>query len=201
MPSPKWRRVPPTISPTVACRKRTPSGSPRATAGSAAAKRGRQQYFVGAGPQLDLFALNTHRSLFADPRLRRAANCAIDRARLARLGDEYAPLPEPPTDHYLPPGLPGYAKLHIYPFSPDVAKARRLAAGRTRTTAVLYTCNVTPCDQQAQIVKTDLAAIGIRLTVKAFTDATLYAKAATPGEPFDVAWLGWLRTTWIRTPS
>jgi YVTN family beta-propeller protein len=160
--------------------------------GSPAAKRGRQQYFVNAGPQLDLFALNTHRPLFADPRLRRAANYAIDRARLARLGDEYAPLPEPPTDHYLPPGLPGYAKLHIYPFSPDVAKARRLAAGRARTTAVLYTCNIAPCDQQAQIVKTDLAAIGIRLTVKAFTDGTLYAKTATPGEPFDIAWLGWL---------
>ena len=57
---------------------------------------------------------------------------------------------------------------------------------------MLYTCNVSPCDQQAQIVKTDLAAIGIRVEVRAFTDSTLYTKTATPGEPFDIAYVGWL---------
>jgi YVTN family beta-propeller protein len=161
--------------------------------GSPAAKNGRQQYFVQAGPQVDLFALNTHRPLFADVRLRRAVSYAINRAELARLGDEYTPLlPEAPTDHYLPPGVPGYRNAQRYPFSPDLAKARQLAGGRARRTAVLYTCNVSPCDQQAQIVKNDLRNIGIRVEVRAFTDTTLYTKTATPGEPFDMVYLGWL---------
>ena len=43
-----------------------------------------------------------------------------------------------------------------------------------------------------QIIKTDLAAIGIRVEVKAFPSATLFARIAMRGEPFDLAWDGWL---------
>ena len=161
-------------------------------AGSPAGKAGHQQYFVNPQPQLDFFALNTHRPLFADTRLRQAVNYAIDRRALARLGDEYSPVPEHPTDHYLPPGIPGYSTTRIYPLKPDLAKARALAKGRATTTAVLYTCDQAPCVEQAQIIKTDLAAIGLRVEVKAYPDQTLYAKTATPGEPFDIAWIGWI---------
>jgi peptide/nickel transport system substrate-binding protein len=161
-------------------------------AGTRAAKSGHQQYFVSSSPQLDFFALNTHRPLFADLRLRRAVNYAIDRTRLARLGDSFLALPEHPTDHYLPPGTPGYRNVQIYPLTPDVAKARRLAREHTGATVVLYTCTVTPCAEQAQIVKTDLAAIGLRVEVKTLPFDALYSKLATPGEPFDIAWAGWL---------
>ncbi|HMC69189.1 MAG TPA: ABC transporter substrate-binding protein, partial [Mycobacteriales bacterium] len=160
--------------------------------GSPAARSGHQQYFVDTEPQLDFLALNTHRPLFADVRLRRAVNYAIDRAALARLGDAFVPLPEHPTDHYLPPGIPGYRNVHIYPLTPDLAKARQLAKGHPSTTAVLYTCDVSPCDQQAQIIKKDLAAIGLRVEVKAFPMGTYFTKLATPGERFDIAWVGWL---------
>jgi ABC-type transport system substrate-binding protein len=160
--------------------------------GSRAAKSGQQQYFVNAERQLDLLALNTHRPLFADLRLRHAVNYAIDRAALARLGDEYTPLPEHPTDHYLPPGIPGYRNVRIYPITSDPAKAGRLAKGHSGATAVLYACDVSPCDQQAQIIKLELATIGLRVEVKAFPDATLFTKTVTPGEPFDIAWVGWV---------
>jgi YVTN family beta-propeller protein len=159
--------------------------------GSPAAKSGHQQLFIDPGPQLDFLALNTHRPLFADRRLRQAVNYAIDRTALARLGDAFVPLPEHPTDHYLPPGMPGYRNVHIYPLTPDLAKARQLANGHPHATAVLYTCHISPCDQQAQIIKSDLAAIGLRVQVKVFADS-YYTKLATPGEPFDIAWVGWL---------
>jgi len=160
--------------------------------GSPSATRGRQQYFVSAAPQLDFLALNTHRPLFADVRLRRAVNYAIDRAALARLGDAFEPAPEHPTDHYLPPGVPGYSNVRIYPLTPDLARARQLAEGHPPTTAVLYTCDLSPCDEQAQIITTDLAAIGLRVEVKAFPTDTLFTRVASPGEPFDLAWDGWL---------
>jgi ABC-type transport system substrate-binding protein len=159
--------------------------------GSAAAARGGQRYFVNPGLQLDSFLLNTHRPLFSDVRMRQAVNYAINRRALAQRGDYFQPLPEPPTDHYLPPGMPGYRDAHVYPMTPDVVKARDLAQGGGRT-AVLYTCNVSPCPEQAEIVKNNLAEIGLQVQVKTLTNDRLFAREATPGEPFDLAWSGWI---------
>jgi ABC-type transport system substrate-binding protein len=157
---------------------------------SRAARRGRQQYFVSPSQQLDYFVLNTHQPLFADARLRRAVNYAIDRRALARLGNSFVPLPEHPTDHYLPPAVPGYRDTRTYPLTPDLAKARQLASGRRGATVRLYTCKVAPCDQQAQIVKTDLAAIGLRVKVTALPDAIF--DATVRSGPYDMAWNGWV---------
>ena len=162
--------------------------------GSAAAQRGRQQYFVNPGLQLDYFYLNTHRTLFSDVRVRQAVNYAIDRRALARLGDSFQAVPERPTDHYLPPAMPGYRDAHVYPTTPNVAKARELvreahAGGRT---AVLITCDAYPCPQQAQIVKTDLAKIGLQVRIKPLPSAEMFAQEDTPGAPFDLAWGGWV---------
>ncbi len=161
---------------------------------SAAAARGRQQYFVNPSLQLDYFDLNTHRGPFRDVRLRQAVNYAINRHELAALGSGYEPLPEPPTDHYLPPGMPGFGNAHVYPLSPDLAKARQLVrlVHPGDRTVVLYTCDADPCPAQAQIVKTDLGAIGLRVEVKTFPFATLASRVATPGEPFDLAYHGWI---------
>ena len=51
--------------------------------GSAAAKSGRQRYFVDPLLGFDFLTLNTHRPLFSDLRLRQAVNYAIDRRALA----------------------------------------------------------------------------------------------------------------------
>jgi YVTN family beta-propeller protein len=162
--------------------------------GSAAAGRGSQQYFVNPGIQLDFFFLNTHRTLFRDARVRQAVNYAIDRRALARLGDFFQPVPARPTGHYLPPGMAGFRNAHVYPLTPDVDKARELvrqahAGGRT---AVLYTCDAFPCPQQAQIVKADLAKIGLQVHITSLPSVTLFAREATAGEPFDLAWDGWI---------
>ena len=154
---------------------------------SAAARSGHQQYFAANTESvLDYFALNTHRPLFADVRLRQAASYAINRTALARLGDPFASLPGHPTDHYLPPGIPGHVNGQIYPLTPDLTKARQLAKGHAGATAVLYTCNRPTCIQQAQIVKNDLAAIDLHVVVKTFEDRALSTRIGTPGEPFDI---------------
>jgi YVTN family beta-propeller protein len=159
--------------------------------GSAAAARGAQQYFVSPGLQTDFFFLNTHRALFSDVRMRQAVNYAIDRRALAKLGDWFLPLPERPVDHYLPPGMPGFRDAHVYPIAPNVVKARALARGGGRT-AVLYTCNAYPCPQQAQIVKNDLAAIDLQVQIKKFPESKMFEREGTSGEPFDLAWNGWI---------
>jgi YVTN family beta-propeller protein len=158
--------------------------------GSAAAKSGRQQYFVHPSLELDYFILNTHRPLFSSVRMRQAVGYAIDRRALAALGNPTAPLPEHATDHYLPPGMLGYRDVPVYPLSPDLAKARALANGHGRT-AVLYTCNVPPCPEQVPIIKTDLAAIGLRVKIKAFSYPTMIAREARPGERYDIGYTNW----------
>jgi YVTN family beta-propeller protein len=163
-------------------------------AGSAAAARGAEQYFVNPEPELHYLALNTHRALFSDVRLRQAVNYAIDRPALAELGFADQPLPGPTADHYLPPGMPGYRAAHVYPPRPDPAKARQLiqsahAHGRT---AVLYTGNETVQPEVAQIVKNDLRAIGIHVQIKTFPVTNFFKHLTTPGEPFDLAIAGWL---------
>jgi YVTN family beta-propeller protein len=160
--------------------------------GSPAAAHGEQQYFVNPSDQLDFFFLNTHRPLFSSLHMRQAVNFAIDRRALARLGDFFEPLPETPTDHYLPPPMPGFRQQSVYPLTPDLRRARELARGEEGRTAVLYTCEAYPCPEQAQIVKTDLAAIGLRVHVETFPSSKMFALEATPGAPFDLAWDGWI---------
>jgi YVTN family beta-propeller protein len=169
--------------------------APRFGPGSAAAAHGRQQYFVTPPAlQLDYFDLNTHRSLFSDVRVRQAVNFAIDRRTLAAVGSGFQALPDTPTDHYLPPGIPGYRSAHVYPLAPDLAKARQLiaaahAAGRT---AVLYTFDSYPGPELAQIVKNDLARIGLQVQFDTFPIRKFYSLLATPGAPFDLAYSGWI---------
>ena len=106
-------------------------------------------------------------------------------------GTDSAPCRPDPTDHYLPPGMPGFRDAHVYPMTADVAKARKLARGGERT-AVLYTCDSSPCPEQAQIVKTDLAAIGLQVHIKTVPYDTYFTTLGKPGHPFDLAWDGWL---------
>jgi YVTN family beta-propeller protein len=155
--------------------------------GSPAALAGHQQYFVSPLPATDFLVLNTRRGPFTDVQLRRALNYAIDRAALARTSGHG---PAQPSDDYLPPGVPGRVEEPIYPSTPDLSAARRLARGHAGETVTLYTCGERPCRQQAEIIKHDLARIGLRTVVKAFND-TLYTRLVTPREPFDIGVVGY----------
>lgn len=162
---------------------------------SPAAHAGHQRVFIDQVPSGTVVALtlNTSRHLFANARLRRAVNYAIDRRALARQG-AFNPitgaLTAAPTDQYLVQGLPGYRNIDIYPLTGDVRKAKQLAGFRRRA-AVMYTCNFAPCLQEAQIVKRNLAAIGISVEVRAFPIAEMFARQAKKREPYDIGLSTW----------
>jgi YVTN family beta-propeller protein len=158
--------------------------------GSPAAAAHHQQYFEYLQPELDFLVLNTHRPLFSDRRLRLAVNYAIDRTALARLGDGSG-IPDRPTGQYLPPGVPGFSGSALYPLTPDLNKARALASGERRT-AVLYSCETFECQQLDQVVRNDLARIGLTVEVTTFGHDTLYPKIAAAGARFDLAFATWL---------
>jgi len=161
--------------------------------GSPAARARRQRYFETPQLETELLMLNASRPLFADVRLRRAVNYAVDRRAISAIetGPSSGLSAVAPTDQYLPPGMPGFVDARIYPIDgPDVAAARTLAGSGQRR-ATMYTCRDPGCREMGRIVRRNLAAVGIRVTVKAFEIGELFGREATPGEPYDIAYLGW----------
>jgi len=151
----------------------------------------KSQFFVVPHPGVRSFMLNTSRPLFKENvKLRQAINFAIDRRALTRELGAYAGTV---SDQFMPPNMPGYRDARIYPLDgPDLRKARALASGRKRSgRAVLYTLSFPADRAQAQILRRDLAAIGIALEIKEFPLPVLFDKLSTPGEPFDIGRVSW----------
>jgi ABC-type transport system substrate-binding protein len=151
----------------------------------------RRRFFATPSLGTIFLALNTERPLFrANPRLRRAVNFALDRGEIVGQGGF---LRGTPADQLLPPGMPGFADENIYPLRrPDLRRARALAEGHLRAgRAVLYVANEPVALRRADVIRSNLAAIGLTVEIRGFTRAELATRAATRGEPFDLVLTGW----------
>jgi ABC-type transport system substrate-binding protein/class 3 adenylate cyclase/tRNA A-37 threonylcarbamoyl transferase component Bud32 len=135
-------------------------------------------------PQLGFrfIQFNTRRGPFVDPRLRRAVNYAVDRRALASVQGEI------PSDSYLPPGLASASRAHVYPLSPNLARARSLAHG-FHGAVVLYSCNEPNCIAAARILRADLEPLGIALKVRRVDEP--FDEALKPGADYDMFVGGW----------
>ena len=162
--------------------------------GSKAAEAGHRQYFVNAAFGARYLHMNAYRPLFASARLRRAVSYAIDREALAEQGQRF-PVAVfsggPPTSDYLIPSIAGARNFHLYPLRPDLRRAKRLAGHHLHATAILYAASVPPWPQEAQIIRRDLAPLGIHVEVRQFPLNEFFARVSRRGEPFDLAVSGW----------
>ena len=93
------------------------------------------------------------------------------------------------TDQHLPPSLPAFKDGKLYPLrGPNLAKARRLARGHLRGgKAVLYVYDLPLTHGFGQILKRQLAPIGLDVEVRGIPVPALNTRLSTPGEPFDMA--------------
>lgn len=154
--------------------------------GSAAAKAGHQRYFVPPASAVQMLAFNTGSGVLRDPSIRRAVNYALDRKALAALTASQ------PAENVIPPGIPGSGGPAIYPLgAPDVKKARALMRGR-HVSVVLF--SGTPdgcsrCAETANIVRRDLARIGIDVQVKPVDDR--FGEASKPHARWDLLPFTW----------
>jgi peptide/nickel transport system substrate-binding protein len=150
----------------------------------------RSRFFVEPSWFLRLLVLNTSRPLLRDNvPLRQAINYAIERTALLRQLGPYAGVA---TDQFLPPIMPGYADAQIYPLvKPDLAKARALAKGHTRSGRLVLYWNANHPTAEAEIIKQDLARIGLKVVMRTYPGVLFFTKLATRGEPFDMADVGW----------
>jgi peptide/nickel transport system substrate-binding protein len=152
----------------------------------------RSRFFLKPGLTLKTFALNTSRPLFRNnPKLRRAVNFAVDREALQRAGG--GRLAGQLTDQYLPSGIPGFRNASVYPLSgPNLKRAKRLAAGHTRTgKAILYIIDDPAELPVGQILKQNLAKLGLAVEIKPIPPSAYFGRVGTRGEPFDIAWMNW----------
>ena len=143
----------------------SPTGDPDLRARYGAARGlAHQRFFENPTETVSYFMLNTARPLFADARLRRAVNFAVDRSALA--AEQGAKGPQRPTDQYLRArACPAFATGGSTRSRPDLARARRLA-GPGHHHANLLICDDAPCRQRAQIVRANLAKIGIDVHIQ-----------------------------------
>jgi len=147
----------------------------------------KSQFYVKPGLTFRMFVLNTSRPLFRNnPKLRRAVNFAIDRAALVRAVS--TPLSGRLTDQYLPPTMPRFRDARIYPLSrADLRRARALAKGNTRSgKAVFYVPAVPPALTVAQLVKQQLAKIGLDVEVKPIPFPAFAGRLSARDEAFDM---------------
>jgi peptide/nickel transport system substrate-binding protein len=144
------------------------------------------QFHVRPGFTLRAFMLNTSSPLFrGNVVLRKAINYAVDRTAFPGSGDPGTRA----TDQFLPPTLPGFRDATIYPLrGPDLRKARALARNHLRGgKATLYVADLPLTLALGQVLKKNLAEIGLEVQVKGIPQPAYDRRITTPGEPFDIA--------------
>jgi ABC-type oligopeptide transport system substrate-binding subunit len=150
----------------------------------------RGQYQVRPVPVTYYISMNTTRGLFRDPAVRRAVNLALDRqAILVQRGF----LAGKRADQILPPGIPGFRDFQAWPLrygEANLQRARQLMRGRT-TKALMLAGNRGASLTIPQIVKFNLAKIGIDMDTEHLSTGPLSAKAGRRGEPFELYLGGW----------
>ena len=175
------------------CYPGIPVAASRDTADRYGINKGR--FFFNPTLSTFFFAFNHDRPAFkgvGQIPLKQAINWAIDRPALVRtvgfLGGRR-------TDHILPPAFG--PKANIYPLGGaserNLTRARALLAkARLKPDKlVLYAIGAGPNVPEAQVFQFDLRRLGIDVEIKYFPPATLFEKAGTRGEPFDVILAGW----------
>jgi len=129
---------------------------------------------------------------FDNVKVRQAVNMAINKDRIVRIINGRAV----PANQPLPPSMPGYAKDYKgYPYDPEKAKALLAEAGvGDGFETELFVANTDPQPRIAQAIQQDLAAIGIKASIKSLAQANVIAAGGEPdGAP--MIWsggMGWI---------
>ncbi|WP_353643819.1 ABC transporter substrate-binding protein [Mesorhizobium sp. WSM2239] len=137
-------------------------------------------------------AMNVKIKPFDDVKVRQAVNMAINKDRIVRIINGRAV----PANQPLPPTMPGYAKDYEgYPYDVEKAKALMAEAGLADGVETeLFVMNTDPQPRIAQAIQQDLAAIGIKASVKSLAQANVIAAGGEP-EAAPMIWSGGM--AWI----
>jgi peptide/nickel transport system substrate-binding protein len=134
------------------------------------------------------FWMNTTQEPFNDVKVRQAVNYAIDPAALERI---YSGRLEG-GKQILPPGMPGYKKLDMYPH--DIKKAKELIAEANPSDKdiVVWTNNESPSDDAAAYYQGVLKELGFNAELKVLSPDNYFTVITNSSTPeLDTGWANW----------
>jgi len=135
---------------------------------------------ISSGPQLQTVyvTMNVQMKPFDDVRVRKAVNMAINKDRIIKVINGRAIAANQP----LPSRIPGFDKdFKGYAYDPDGAKKLLADAGLADGfDTELYANNIDPNPRIAQAIQQDLAAVGIRVSLKTLDQANVIAAGGSP---------------------
>jgi peptide/nickel transport system substrate-binding protein len=134
------------------------------------------------------FWMNTTQAPFDDVEVRRAVNYAVDARALERV---YAGQITG-TQQILPPGMPGYKRIELYPHSLDKAKELVAAAKPSDREITIWTDNESPNDEAGEYLEGVLKELGFETTLKIVNADNYFGVIGNESTPnLDIGFANW----------
>ena len=134
------------------------------------------------------FWMNTTQAPFDDVKVRQAVNYAIDSRALERI---YAGQVTG-TQQILPPGMPGYKRLDLYPHSLAKAKELVAAAKPSDREITVWTDNESPNDEAGEYLEGVLKQLGFETTLKIVNADNYFGVIGNESTPnLDIGFANW----------
>jgi peptide/nickel transport system substrate-binding protein len=134
------------------------------------------------------FWMNTRQAPFDDVEVRQAVNYAIDSRALERI---YAGQLTG-TQQILPPGMPGYKRLDLYPHSLAKAKELVAAAKPSDREITVWTDNESPNDEAGEYLDGVLKELGFETTLKIVNADNYFGVIGNESTPnLDIGFANW----------
>ena len=136
------------------------------------------------------FWMNTKRPPFDDVKVRQAVNYAVDPAALERIYSGQLK----GTQQILPPGMPGYEKIELYPH--DMAKAREMLkeANPSDMDITVWTDTESPNNEAGEYYDGVLKELGFNTTLKVLNADNYFTVIGNQSTPnLDTGWSDWFQ--------
>jgi peptide/nickel transport system substrate-binding protein len=134
------------------------------------------------------FWMNTTEAPFDDVKVRQAVNYALDPRVMERI---YSGRLEG-TQQILPPGMPGYQQLDLYPHSIKKAKELIAEANPSDTEVTVWTDNETSSKEASTYYASVLEEIGLKAELKVLAPENYFAVVGNTSTPnLDTGWASW----------
>jgi peptide/nickel transport system substrate-binding protein len=136
------------------------------------------------------FWMNTKRPPFDDVKVRQAVNYAVDSAALERVYSGQIK----GTQQILPPGMPGYEKLELYPHDMEKAKELLKEANPSDMDITVWTDTESPNNEAGEYYEGVLKELGFNTKLKILNADNYFTVIGNQSTPdLDTGWSDWFQ--------